>query len=232
MASLMERNSYIAKNHEANRISPHYFSMAGTSQAAAVVSGIAALSLSHNPDLTPDQVKYRVMQTAFPWINLETTEALYSLWQQGHGRVNAPDAVYADVSGTANNGLDIWADMSGEGDYEGFSYYDEASGEFRLRGEFSDWTGGYGAWAGGYGAWAGGYGAWAGGDGAWGGGGGGSGGGGGGRGGGGRGRGGRARGRGGAARGPVGRAPGPVGTAPGPVGTAPGPAVTAPGQEG
>ena len=167
MASLMERNSYIAKNHEANRISPHYFSMAGTSQAAAVVSGIAALSLSHNPDLTPDQVKYRVMQTAFPWINLETTEALYSLWQQGSGRVNAPDAVYADVSGTANNGLDIWADMSGDQHYEGFSYYDETSGEFRLRGEFSDWTGGYGAWAGGYGAWAGGYGAWAGGYGAW-----------------------------------------------------------------
>ena len=167
MASLMERNSYIAKNHEANRISPHYFSMAGTSQAAAVVSGIAALSLSHNPDLTPDQVKYRVMQTAFPWINLETTEALYSLWQQGSGRVNAPDAVYADVSGTANNGLDVWADMSGDQHYEGFSYYDETSGEFRLRGEFSDWTGGYGAWAGGYGAWAGGYGAWAGGYGAW-----------------------------------------------------------------
>jgi len=167
MASLMERNSYIAKNHEANRISPHYFSMAGTSQAAAVVSGIAALSLSHNPDLTPDQVKYRVMQTAFPWINLETTEALYSLWQQGSGRVNAPDAVYADVSGTANNGLDIWADLSGGQHFEGFSYYDETSGEFRLRGEFSDWTGGYGAWAGGYGAWAGGYGAWAGGYGAW-----------------------------------------------------------------
>ena len=167
MASLMERNSYIAKNHEANRISPHYFSMAGTSQAAAVVSGIAALSLSHNPDLTPDQVKFRVMQTAFPWINLETTEALYSLWQQGSGRVNAPDAVYADVSGTANNGLDIWADLSGGQHFEGFSYYDETSGEFRLRGEFSDWTGGYGAWAGGYGAWAGGYGAWAGGYGAW-----------------------------------------------------------------
>jgi len=167
MVSLMLPNSYIAKNHEANRTSPHYFTMAGTSQAAAVVSGIAALSLSHNPDLSPDQVKYRVMQTAFPWINLDTTEALYSLWQQGSGRVNAPDAVYADVSGTANNGLDIWADMSGEGHYEGFSYYDEASGEFRLRGEFSDWTGGYGAWAGGYGAWAGGYGAWAGGYGAW-----------------------------------------------------------------
>ena len=104
MVSLMLPNSYIAKNHEANRTSPHYFTMAGTSQAAAVVSGIAALSLSHNPDLSPDQVKYRVMQTAFPWINLETTESLYSLWQQGSGRVNAPDAVYADVSGTANNG--------------------------------------------------------------------------------------------------------------------------------
>ena len=167
MASLMLPKSYIAKSHEANRISPHYFSMAGTSQSAAVVSGIAALSLSHNPDLTPDQVKYRVMHTAFPWINLDTAEALYSLWQQGSGRVNAPDAVYADISGTANTGLDIEADISGDGHFEGFSYYDQASGEFRLRSEFSDWAGGYGAWAGGYGAWAGGYGAWAGGYGAW-----------------------------------------------------------------
>jgi subtilisin family serine protease len=174
MISTLAPGSYILRNHSANRVSKNYFSMAGTSQAAAVVSGIAALSLAHNPDLTPDQVKYRLMSTAFPWVDLETTEALYSVWQQGAGRANAPDAVFADISGQANSGMDIWEDISGEQHYEGFSYYDEATGEFRLGGEFSDWTGGYGAWAGdyeawtgGYGAWAGGYGAWAGGYGAW-----------------------------------------------------------------
>lgn len=39
MVSTMSPNSYIATNHEANWISGDYFSMAGTSQAAAVVSG-------------------------------------------------------------------------------------------------------------------------------------------------------------------------------------------------
>ena len=167
IVSPMMPGSYIARNHTANKVSPNYFSMAGTSQAAAVVSGIAALTLSHTPGLTPDQIKFRIMSTSFPWIDLETTEALYSLWQQGAGRVNAPDAVFADLSGTANYGMNIQEDLAGDVHYEGFSYYDAETGEFRLRGEFSDWTGGYGAWAGGYGAWAGGYGAWAGGYGAW-----------------------------------------------------------------
>ena len=167
MISSMSPHSVIARSHEANRIARTYFSMAGTSQAAGVVSGIAALVLSRQPELTPDQVKYRLQVTAFPWVNLETTEAVYSLWQQGAGRVNAPDAVFANVTDYANYGMDISADISGEIHYEGYSYYDESTGQFRLKGDFSDWTGGYGAWAGGYGAWAGGYGAWAGGYGAW-----------------------------------------------------------------
>jgi serine protease AprX len=167
IVSAMMPGSYIAKDHTANKVSPHYFSMAGTSQAAAVVSGIAALALSHNPGLTPDEIKFRIMYTSFPWIDLETTEALYSLWQQGAGRVNAPDAVFGEVSGTANYGMEIQEDLAGNIHYEGFSYYDTEMGQFRLRGEFNDWTGGYGAWAGEYDAWAGGYGAWAGGYGAW-----------------------------------------------------------------
>jgi serine protease AprX len=165
--STMLSKSKLAKAHPENQYPGQYLWMAGTSQAAAVVSGLSALVLSRMPELNPDGVKFRVMETAFPWVNLETTEALYSMWQQGAGRVNAPDAVYAAEPGFANSGLDIQADIAGSQHYEGFAYYDEQSGEFRLHGDFSDWAGGYGAWAGGYGAWAGGYGAWAGGYGAW-----------------------------------------------------------------
>ena len=89
------------------------------------------------------------------------------MWQQGAGRVNAPDAVFGLTAGLANSGLDIQADINGDQHFEGFSYYDTQTNQFRLRREFSTWEGGYGAWAGGYGAWAGGYGAWAGGYGAW-----------------------------------------------------------------
>lgn len=166
VSTVMERSG-LADEHPESKFPGHYFSMAGTSQASAVVSGIAALILSKNPDLTPDEVKYRIQVTALPWINTETTEALYSMWQQGFGRVNAPDAVFAPIDGYANNGLDIDADLADTHHYEGYTYYDEATGLYRLKDDFGSWAGGYGAWAGGYGAWAGGYGAWAGGYGAW-----------------------------------------------------------------
>ena len=167
MVSTIDKHSTLAEEHPDSLLPQKYFWMAGTSQASAVVSGLAALVLAENPDLTPDEVKYRLMVTALPWVNLDTTEAIYSIWQQGAGRVNGPDAVFADVQGTANPGMDIWADLAGEEHYEGWTYFDVESGEFRLRDEFSDWTGGYGAWAGEYGPWTGGYGAWAGGYGAW-----------------------------------------------------------------
>jgi serine protease AprX len=174
IVSTMLPGTNLVKDHQANRVNSHYFSMAGTSQATAVVSGIAALMLSHDSNLTPDEVKYRLMYTAFPWLDLDTTDALYSMWQQGAGRVNAHDAVYSETSGTANAGMDIWSDISGDQHYEGFSYYDEELGEFRLKGIFNDWAGGYGNWAGnydnkagGYGNWAGGYGNWDGGYGNW-----------------------------------------------------------------
>lgn len=174
MVSTMSKHSTLAEGHPESSLSHKYFWMAGTSQASAVVSGLAALTLAQNPDLTPDQVKYRLMVTAFPWIDLEEDLALYSLWQQGAGRVNAPDAVFGDIDGSANFGLNVNADLANEEHFVGYTYFDDASGEFRLQGEYSDWAGGYGAWAGdyepltgGYGAWAGGYGAWAGGYGAW-----------------------------------------------------------------
>ncbi|HEY1342358.1 MAG TPA: S8 family peptidase [Bryobacteraceae bacterium] len=54
---------------------PVYYTMSGTSMAAPVVSGAAALLLQKDPTLTPDQVKARLMKTAskaFP-----TTTSVY-----------------------------------------------------------------------------------------------------------------------------------------------------------
>ena len=168
IVSTMLPNTYLARKGMAEEVAPGYYWMAGTSQAAAVVSGMAALVLEAHPDLTPDEVKFRIQATAFPWIDPATTEAGYSVWQQGYGRVNAYDAVMMDgLDGyAANQGMDIAADLAGDTHYEGFSYYDEDSGTFKLQG-YGAWSGGYGAWSGGYGAWSGGYGAWSGGYGAW-----------------------------------------------------------------
>jgi serine protease AprX len=167
MVSSMLPASYVARHHLADKVTPLYYSMAGTSQSAAVVSGVAALVIGKHPELTPDEVKYRLMVTAFPWVDVATGDGLYSLWQQGYGRVNTPDAVFADIQGRANTGMDINADLAGTLHYEGYSYYDSETGLFRLRGDYSDWANGFGTWSGGFGTWSGGFGTWSGGFGTW-----------------------------------------------------------------
>lgn len=174
IVSTMYPNTKIARDHSANQVSGSYFEMAGTSQAAAVVSGVSALMLSKNPRLTPDEVKYRLMQTAMTWVNEDGTDATYSMWQQGAGRVNAYDAVTAKISGKANQGLDIKADLKGKKHFEGYSYYDPETQTYRLRngmsddmGSYANWAGGLGVWSGYFGVWSGGLGVWSGGLGVW-----------------------------------------------------------------
>ncbi len=165
--SPMANGTFLGKLYKENRVDPYYFKMAGTSQASAVVSGIAALVISAHPELTPDQVKYRIMFSANPWVDPQTSDAGYSIWQQGMGRVSAPDAVFQDISGQANAGMDIQADLAGTVHYEGFTTYDATTGVYHLRGDYGSWTGGFGNWSGGFGNWSGGFGNWSGGFGNW-----------------------------------------------------------------
>ena len=172
MVSTMQSNTWLAVNHEAYKIGGTHFSMAGTSQATAVVSGIAALMLDQDPTLTPDQVKYRLMRTAHVWTDPDTGDAPYSIWQQGMGRVNAYDAVMTTTQEVANYGLDLQFDITNPiTGYQGFSYYDEELDAFVLYdddpvtwpGGFTTWAGGFTTWAGGFTTWAGGFTTWGGG---------------------------------------------------------------------
>lgn len=59
-------NSYIDANHPEGLRGDRYFRGSGTSQAAAIVSGAAALVLQKYPSATPDQVKQLLTTTAYP----------------------------------------------------------------------------------------------------------------------------------------------------------------------
>jgi serine protease AprX len=80
IVSIIPESSYLAREYPENVLKGHYFKLAGTSQATAVVSGMAALIISKNPDLRPDQVKMRLTSTALPWVDDNNTAALYSMW--------------------------------------------------------------------------------------------------------------------------------------------------------
>ncbi|HEV7679256.1 MAG TPA: S8 family serine peptidase [Candidatus Dormibacteraeota bacterium] len=65
MVSLRDPGSYIDQTYgSTGAVGDRFFRGSGTSQAAAVVSGAAALLLSQHPDMTPDQVKQALVESA------------------------------------------------------------------------------------------------------------------------------------------------------------------------
>ena len=64
IVSVRDPNSTVDQLHPAARVGDSYFKGTGTSQAAAIVSGVAALMTQRNPLLTPNQVKSLLMRTA------------------------------------------------------------------------------------------------------------------------------------------------------------------------
>ncbi|GAB3653451.1 hypothetical protein GCM10027596_03890 [Nocardioides korecus] len=89
VVSLRDPGSFIDTAHPEGRLpgddEGRFFRGSGTSQAAAVVSGEAALLFSAKPKLTPDQVKGVLMQTATPLLNGGPA--------QGRGVANVNDAL-------------------------------------------------------------------------------------------------------------------------------------------
>jgi serine protease AprX len=164
LVSFLAPGSSLAREHTGHKRGEHWFVMNGTSTATSLVSGVAALILEQHPNLTPDEVKYRLMASAAVALDPETEEPIYSIWQQGAGRVWAPSAVFSDLSGAANQGLDIDKDLAGEEHYQGWTTWDEETQTFGIaEGGYDLWSGGYTLWSGGYTLWSGGYTLWSGG---------------------------------------------------------------------
>ena len=106
IVSLMGNTSgSLPTDHPANVVqvngSPVYFRMSGTSTSAPMVAAAVAQLLQANPNLNPDQVKYRLKATA----NKSWTG--YSAAKAGGGYLDIYAAVTSNTTATANTGLAI-----------------------------------------------------------------------------------------------------------------------------
>jgi serine protease AprX len=127
LVSVRDAGSTIDQYHSDARVGSYYFKGTGTSQAAAVVSGVAALMFQAKPSLTPNRAKALLMGTAMPYLSGPAG---------GEGLVNASTATFwaatnSSQFGKANVGLvpstglgsleasrgthHVYADLNGDG---------------------------------------------------------------------------------------------------------------------
>ncbi|MEM7127732.1 MAG: S8 family peptidase [Chloroflexota bacterium] len=97
ISTLAGDDSNLALNHPAHAVSGaygnHYFRMSGTSMASGVAAGAVALLLQSEPSLTPDQVKFRITETANSFLDSKY--------------LNIYQAVHKSTTESANLGLRI-----------------------------------------------------------------------------------------------------------------------------
>lgn len=121
--------------------SDDYFTMSGTSQSAAVVSGVVALLLDLFPTLTNDEIKCRLVSGALPALDDDGNLA-YSVFQQGAGLVHAYSAAKQSSDDCANVGMDIAADLAGKVHYGGRANVDEGGNYYVMDLDGYLWTDG------------------------------------------------------------------------------------------
>jgi serine protease AprX len=108
IVSLRDPGSFVDDANPGARVgTSRFFRGSGSSQAAAIVSGAVATLLSQRPELTPDQVKALLVQTAVPLPNADPVS-------QGAGLINLHRAREAKTE-TVANAVQTWPRSTGLG---------------------------------------------------------------------------------------------------------------------
>ena len=118
MTGITRPGSTLLQEFPEYQLSTGEFVMTGTSQAAALVSGIVALLLQLEPDLTPDDVKCKLISSAELAINADGKLA-YSPFQQGSGYVSATRAITLGQRGCGNADMSIDEEIAGLEHFQG-----------------------------------------------------------------------------------------------------------------
>ncbi|MHA7816265.1 MAG: S8 family peptidase [Pseudohaliea sp.] len=118
MAGLTRPGSTLTEEFPEYQLLNGDFVMTGTSQAAALVSGLVALLLQVEPELTADDVKCKFLSSADPAINADGRLS-YSPFAQGAGAISIQRALTLGDTGCGNRGLDLKADIAGDNHFEG-----------------------------------------------------------------------------------------------------------------
>jgi serine protease AprX len=109
IVSLRDPGSVIDDEYGATAdVGSRFFLGSGTSEASAVVSGLAALLVQEHPSATPDQIKDLLTSTANPVPGASSLVA-------GHGQVSASAAVQAALPSTVQS----FTDSTGTGTLQG-----------------------------------------------------------------------------------------------------------------
>jgi hypothetical protein len=121
--ALRDPGSFVDEAHAGARVglTPRFFKGSGSSQAAAIVSGAAALVLQQHPGLSPDEVKKLLMGTATALPKADPIA-------RGAGLINLHNARDAKA-GVWANAAQTWPRSSGTGSLQ------EARGSARLEDE-------------------------------------------------------------------------------------------------
>ena len=127
ITGLTRPGATLTEEHPEYLLSTGEFVMTGSSQATALVSGIVALLLQLEPDLSPDDVKCKLISSAEPAINADGLLA-YSPFEQGQGLVTATRAVTLGNKGCGNAGLNITRDIAGTEHFQGPATIDDGGG--------------------------------------------------------------------------------------------------------